>query len=101
MKADYSFRGLKKHKNVLKKIYYKKQLSIRIRIFIVNFPMRPELVFLIFFRQLWTSNWCILCVKGNFESKIYRKTVNSNKNYAKTEQKGTKYPVCRWNFKPR
>ena len=55
MKSDWPLGDLEQ-KDL--KRFLKKELSIRIRIFlIVNFPMRPELVFFIAYCQLGTQNW--------------------------------------------
>ena len=58
MKSDLPL-GDKEAKKSLK-IFIKKELSNRIRFFlIVNLPMRPELVVFIAFSLLGTHNWFI------------------------------------------
>ena len=56
MKGDYYLSDLKKKTKKCEK-FLKKPLSNRIRfLLIINFPMRPELVFVIAFRLLGTPN---------------------------------------------
>ena len=59
------------------KSFLKKKSSNRIQIFsIVNFPMRPELVFFIVFHLLETQNWFNLWLKCDFEIKFFFEKMN-------------------------
>ena len=68
MKGYYSLSDLKTKKKI--KYFLKKQLSNRIRFFMVTFPMRTELVFLITFLLLGTPIDLFCSVKGNFGVKF-------------------------------
>ena len=98
MNSDLSLGDLKKQKK--KKSFIKKSaLKYNSIFFIVNFPMRPELVFFIACSLLKTQNWSIFGVNFCFEMLFFhRKYFNLKK---KITLKVNKYPVFTPNFNPR
>ena len=74
MKSEKSLSDLKKQKNMQN--FLKKSSQIELDFFIINFPMRPELVFLLPFVYQEEKIDLFCDVKCNFEKKIW-KYVNS------------------------